>query len=449
MARSAPWMGMQGVGDWETNQIPDNYRELIMWLDPNGTAPLLAMSSKAGKSRATDNSDFNYYTQYLPRQGGTYQSAGIYADQSLLTAYTTGGVAGDTLYAQVAASSATRGVALVGEFTPGQQVVLRYTVDPTADVVAKVVRTRVNGNSSWVELKLLENDDNSSNGFDLSDSDEILIIGTAHGQGSFAPDAVNYVPTSVAQHTQIFKDTIELSGTNLETNVRTAKDKSAKLKNARFEKLLMHGYGIEKALIFSVLNEGTADNGESEWTMMGINEFVATYNSAGIVDYTRDATYSGNSWLESGEDWLEENLEPNFRYKARNGITPGERLGMTGNLGLLAINKLVRSAGQPELKIGAKAYGFKVYEWITPVGVVNLIVSPVFNDVPSLRRSLYVMHPSNLNYVNMRNRDTKRTDITTPGFDGVRELFQTEACFELLNAPMWSILHNLGLDNLV
>lgn len=48
------FLGMRGTGDWVTDQRPKNWRETILFLYPNGTAPLTAIMSKM-KSEKTDD----------------------------------------------------------------------------------------------------------------------------------------------------------------------------------------------------------------------------------------------------------------------------------------------------------------------------------------------------------------------------------------------------------
>lgn len=48
------FMGMRGTGDWVTDQRPKSWRETILYLYPNGTAPLTAIMSKMGSERVED-----------------------------------------------------------------------------------------------------------------------------------------------------------------------------------------------------------------------------------------------------------------------------------------------------------------------------------------------------------------------------------------------------------
>jgi hypothetical protein len=48
------FLGMRGTGSWATDQRPKSYRELILMLYPNGTAPLTAIMSKLKSEVVTD-----------------------------------------------------------------------------------------------------------------------------------------------------------------------------------------------------------------------------------------------------------------------------------------------------------------------------------------------------------------------------------------------------------
>jgi hypothetical protein len=46
--------GLRGTGDWGTDERPKNFREGILRFNPNGTAPIFALSAKAGKKTVND-----------------------------------------------------------------------------------------------------------------------------------------------------------------------------------------------------------------------------------------------------------------------------------------------------------------------------------------------------------------------------------------------------------
>ena len=38
--------GLRGTGDWAADERPKNFREMILWRNPNGQTPLTALLSK-------------------------------------------------------------------------------------------------------------------------------------------------------------------------------------------------------------------------------------------------------------------------------------------------------------------------------------------------------------------------------------------------------------------
>ena len=52
--------GLRGTGSFGTDERPKNFREMILWLNPNGSAPLYALTSKA-KTETVDDPEFAWW----------------------------------------------------------------------------------------------------------------------------------------------------------------------------------------------------------------------------------------------------------------------------------------------------------------------------------------------------------------------------------------------------
>jgi len=48
------FLGMRGTGDWVDGQRPKNWREQILYLYPNGMAPLTAILSMLNSEKTDD-----------------------------------------------------------------------------------------------------------------------------------------------------------------------------------------------------------------------------------------------------------------------------------------------------------------------------------------------------------------------------------------------------------
>lgn len=432
----AGFVGMRGTGDWATDQRPLNWRQMILYLYPNGMAPLTAIMSKLG-SEKVDDPQFHWWTKRLSIQAGAV--TGVYVDSGLTTAYASGGTSGDTLYVKMAA-------ALIGEIRVGHQVLLRDASDLTVDVNAKVTGRLVNGASSYAQVKLLEDDDNSTSG-DLSDCDRILIAGNINAEGAAMPDAISYDPTKWYNYTQIFRTPLEISRTAMRTRLRTD-DAYQELKR---EALEYHSIEMEKAFLFGVPTESIGDNGKKERTTLGIipairGGYTGHGGTAGTVaDYISDSSYSGQTWLQGGEHWLDTQLAEIFKYGKR------EKLAFCGDGTLLALNRLVKNGGDFAFMPTTKSYGINVVEWVTPLGKINLVTHPLFSQETTMNNSMVIFEPENCKYRFIDDTsfyaDKMKNNTGWTRRDGVKEEFLTEAGFEYHHPIGWGYFNGFGSDN--
>jgi len=430
-----PFLGMRGTGDWVADQRPKNWRETILYRYPNGMAPLTAILSKMA-SESTDDPEFNWWTKSLPTQRATV--TGVYTNLGLSTAYTSGATAGTTLYVKMSAAD-------VASFRVGHQVLLRDASDLTVDVNVKVISKVVNGASSYIACYLLEADDNSTAG-DLSDCDAALIIGNINSEGAAMPDAISYDPAKWYNYTQIFRTPLEMTRTAMKTRLRTGDQ----YKEAKRECLEMHSIEMEKAFLFGVPSERSGDNGKPERTTLGLIPAIkGGYNgvtSAGLVsNFKLDTDYSADSWLASGEDWLDTRLEQIFRYGA------SEKLAFAGSGAILGINKLIKAGGNFDYTSTTADYGIQVTKWRTAFGVINLMTHPLLSFEVTTRNSLVIFEPKDLKfrYIDdtMFKADKQMSEGGWANRDGIKEEYLTEGGLEYHHPDGWGYLNGVGQDN--
>lgn len=415
-----PFLGMRGTGDWVTNQRPENWREMILYLYPNGKAPLTAIMSMMGSERTTDPI-YHWWEKALPDQRATI--TGVYTDAGLSAAYTSGGVAGNTLYIKMSAADA-------GKFVNGQQVLLRCAADLAVDVNVKIIAAPViNGASSYLTVKLLEADDNSASN-DLSNADVAWVIGTINAEGSLSPDSMMYDPVEYSNFTQIFKTPLDHTRTAMQTKLRTGDQ----VQQAKKEALEMHSVEQEKAFIFGIKTSNTGSNGKPERTTAGVKSFLST-NKA---DYRKEAGTA--TWLVGGEDWLDTMFEQIFRYGSQ------EKIALCGSGALLGIQRLAKINGIFDLTAKTKSYGINVLEWVTPFGIINLKTHPLFSYEATTRNSMLIVDPSNLKTRFME--DTKyEPNIQANDLDGEKSQYLSESGLELHFEKSHGWLDGVGQDN--
>lgn len=436
----AAFLGMRGSGDWATDQRPKNWRETILHLWPNGDAPLTAMLSMLG-SESVDDPEFNWWTKQLETQAGTV--TGVYTDVALSSAYVSGGASGDTLYVKMASADADH-------FRPGHQVLLRDTSDHTVDVNAKCTARVNNGASSYIACLLLEADDNSTSN-DLSDCDRALVVGNINAEGALVPDAISYDPVKWFNYTQIFRTPLEITRTNRKTRLRTGDG----YKELKREALEYHSIEMEKALLFGIASESTGSNGKPERTTLGLIPAIkgggtghagSTY--AGTVnDFSLNTSYSAATWLQKGEEWLDEQLELIFRYGR------SEKMCFIGSGALLGINRLVKNNGDFSFNSKTTSYGIQVVEWTTPFGVIFLKRHPLFSHEVTNRNSMVIFEPQGLKQRTIDDTtffdDPPKKNTGHTRQDGQTEEFLTEIGLEYHHPIGWGYLNGVGVDNTV
>lgn len=415
-----PFLGMRGSGDFSAEQRPQNWREMILHLYPNGKAPLTAIMAMMGNENTTDPK-FHWFERALPDQRADVTN--MWDDTGLSDASDGGEVAGTTQYVQLAAADAAK-------FISGHQVLLRDSADLAVDINAKVIASPViNGASSYLTIKLLETDDNGATG-DLTSVDTVIVIGTINPEGGTSNDGLRYDPTEYWNYTQIFRTALEHTRTAMRTKLRTGDD----VKQAKKEALELHSIEMERAFIHGIKTLNTGGNGKPERTTGGIKSFLTTNK----LDFVK-ATGTG-TWLNTGEDWLDARFEELFRY----GST--EKIALCGSGALLGIQQLAKINGLFDLTAKQTSYGINVLRWVTPFGEVNLKTHPLMTLEPTTRNSMLIVDPTHL--VTRNIDDTKyNANIQANDLDGEKSEYLTETGLEVHFEQAHAYYDGIGLDN--
>ena len=142
----AGFLGMRGSGSFAADQRPKNWREMILYLYPNGSAPLTAMLSKMGES-SVDDPEFNWWTKDLQTQSGTVNNSYLNAD--LANALTGSKSAGFVAYCKVKEAEANN-------IRIGHTVKIFDASAPSDKCVGVVTDVVKNSDNSYFGLKFLE-----------------------------------------------------------------------------------------------------------------------------------------------------------------------------------------------------------------------------------------------------------------------------------------------------
>ena len=248
-------MAIQGLRDsnnFVTDQRPKNWREGILLLEPNGTAPLFALTSLM-KNKTTDDPEFNWWDKVQPSQRLTFVTDG------------TGNLAtGDTTIALTTGASQLKDGHLL--YIEETTEIMLVNGDPSSETSVNVIRG-FSGTTATSAITVTGPQVNNN----------LFVVGSAYEEGSAAPTGINYDPTKRTNFTQIFRNNLEATRTAMKTRLRTGDA----VREARRECLELHSMEIERALWFGGKSE-TVRNGKPLRTTEGVVSQIATAN---VVDW--------------------------------------------------------------------------------------------------------------------------------------------------------------------
>ncbi len=427
------FLGMRATGDWPNNVEPENFRMGLLLFFPNGKAPLTAINSAMGSEPSTSHT-IHWFTKTLATQRATGTAGSfIYDDQAVATAYSGAtGVLNTIVYAKMT-------IVLTNHFRVGHSVLLRDANDYAADTHGEVTAVVQNGTSSTVAVKLDEADTK-----DLATCDTLLVISNVNDEGGTIPEALTYDPEEFTNIEQISRNSLNISGSEIAEETRIG-DPYLELKR---EVLQYHGIELEKNVIHGLQIKRTGANGKRRWKMDGVISVINTNASANVNDYALNTSYTGQSWLEGGGDWLDE-----FIYQIFDFGDDSEKLGLCGREALRGVNRIAKADGIINLESMTTKFGMKVVRWTTPVGDIFLKTHPLFSYEATDKNTILIIEPKLLKSRPKRGRDTHfRPDILYQkgGFtaiDGRKEEWLTEMSMEYHNPSAMGILYSVGLDN--
>lgn len=380
---------------------PENWRMGVLMLDPNGSAPLYALTSMM-ETVATDDPTFHWFEEELPNYR-VVLSADI----------------DDAVTAIPLASGAT--YFKEGDLVRVEQTdeLLMVTANPVSDTSITVSRGFAGSTATLVDF----------DGAGINPN--LMLIGSAYEEGSDAPEGRSYLPTEHDNNTQIFRDTFEITNTDVETEMRTGDT----VKEDKRKCLTRHSMGIEKSMIFG-RKSVTMKNGRPRRTMDGIIAQIPTDNvavpSAGTWDMTE----------------IEDYLRMLFTFGSNEKICFG------GNRFMLGVQQIVRKNSAYQLAPVSTEYGMKVTRFITPFGTLVLKTHPLFNQMSSgvTAATAYravdswglIIDAKYIKYRPLRNRDTKyEPSLQEPGKDGKQAGYITEAGIQVAHPKTFGLIKGL------
>lgn len=393
--------GLRGTGDWATDERPKNFREMILFRNPNGSAPIFALTARAQKD-STDDPEFSWWDEPNDLVRLTVNGALVAADTTVIV---------DSVDPSTSLPGNVWGLAK--HLKPGDLLL----VEPAADAVAFT--------HEYLEVVSVVSDTQftvrrgaaGSTAGSIADDASLLLMGSNYAEGTGAPRAASRNPIKYSNFTQIFKDGYEITGTAEQTKTRTGDP----VKNDKKRKSFDHARAIELAMLFGRKSETTGDNGKPLRTMDGIRRFIP---AATTTVFTAASTL--NDFMDA--------VAPVFDFDTEAGDT---RIAFMGNSGINALNQAIGNAsGQSALNINyqgqTKVYGMNFNEYILPQGRLLLRTHPLMNRHALYKNSMFILDFSAIRWRPMKNRDTKFQDnIQNNDEDLRRGQWITEAGIEV------------------
>lgn len=382
--------GLRGTGDFAANERPQNFREYILWRNPNGSAPLTALLSKM-RSESTDDPQFHWWEE----------------ENTILRVTATAALTG----AATSITLSSGGLSLV----PGDLLLVEDgTTDSRTQEIVEV--TAVASDTSITVSRGAAGTTAAA----TTNAPTLLSIGNVYAEGTTSPNVSTRNPTGLTNYCQIFKTAYELTETVRRTRARTGDP----LKNDKKRKMFDHSRAIEEAILLGWPSETTGSNGKPKRTTGGLRYFITTNRT--VFSTTPSETTFMNA------------VVPVFDYDSGAG---NERIVFVGNGALTSLNKLAKSQGQVRFADTVRVYGMELQKWVLPQGTLYLRTHPLMNVHPNYRNSMFIIDPSSLIWRPLR--DTKSMDnIQAPDADTLKGQWLTEAGLEVHHEKTMAYIGN-------
>lgn len=354
--------GLRGTGDWGTDERPKDFREMILFSDPNGQAPLTALMSKMGSEKLTDP-EFSWWQERNDHVRLTINNgAGYLAGDTTLTVDAT-----DEANRIAGAFAAVPGDLFMVETANGVPTgeIIEIASQPTVDTSIVVTRGAAGTTAGAI-----------------ADNTVLVQIGSAFAEGTGAANSTSRNPVKYYNLAQIFKTSYEITNTANLTKARTGKLLDLEKKRKSFA----HARKMEMAYLFGRRHETTGTNGKPKRYTGGLLSMLSTHKKAFTTGATTDFTL--DNFIDS--------VSPIFDFDA--GGAGDQRIVFAGNGALNNLNKLVKDANSTQIQYTGKiqAWGMSMFELTVPQGTLFIKSHPLFNIHPVFRYSMLGINPKGL-----------------------------------------------------
>lgn len=392
---------LSGIFNASLNPAELNTRSFagtILRLFPNGSAPLFALTSQAGKSKAK-SSTHGYFSKTLTFVKTTSTAGDLVGATSLTVGSTTGMLAGMVLH-----NTRTRENMLVTSVTNATTVVV----------------TRAFGRVAAAALNAADN---------------LIQVGSAYAEGSNRPTAKQLSTTYVANYTQIFRNAWGLTDT---ARASVAEMGYSNIAESRKDCAMFHSIDIESAILYGQPKMDTSGTQPLHATQ-GIIDAIYQYASGNVNAAGATTTY----------DQLVALVEEAWTYST-DAANPKMRAGFVDQTAMKVMHQIGRLSGQVEIMTSETSFGMQFTKFKFYKGEINLIEHPLMNGLQTAATgNMLVLDLPALKLAYMDGRDTVAEEYNIKGskvengVDGVGGSMTSELAVELINP--YSCVYVTGL----
>lgn len=391
---------LNGVFNTSMNPAELNMRSFsasLLRLFPNGSAPLFALSSQTGKSKAKA-STHGYFSKTM-----TF----------INTTSTAGDLVGATTLTIGSNVGMTVGMVLHNPRTRENMLVTNIPAGTTTVAV-----TRAFGRVAAAVINA---------------ADTLMQIGTAFAENSTRPTARQLATTYIPNFTQIFRNAWALSDT---ARASLSEQGYSNIAESRKDCAMFHSTDAEAAIIW----------GQPKMDTTGTQPIHATQ---GVIDAMEQYAPGNTNTAAATTTFAQliSLLEPAFQFSTDMSNAKTRVLFGDGQA-IKVINDIGRASGQVYITQNENSFGMNFTKFKFYKGEVNIIEHPLMNGL-GLAGTALVMDMPALKLAYLDGRDTKAEEygaggkIVENGTDGVGGSLTSEFAVELVNPYSCALIEGL------
>ena len=283
------------------------------------------------------------------------------------------------------------------------------------------------------------------------DNDIFVCKGQATEEGATAPDAQSSELTVVWNQAQIFRTTLEITGTLMQASLKGANKDLARLRRDKMQEHKMFqegaflfgesplGTNLAAGDTFTYLDQLVGAGSKAVRTTVGAHSAIRLYGATS-GDY-KSYWASLNKSTDTYDDFVDR-MEIAFQYVPNSGRKPCFVGG--GVMSHLAKKAMEKNSGWVINVSDARKSdsGFNIRELITPHGSLDLIYTHSFKY--EHKNDMMLIDPANIEYVQYRPSKFKANIKTDDGYDGIKDEYFSDAGLGMTNIKAHQLMSYAG-----